>query len=80
MVGGWADLADDTCFFTTILPGLLFSNVFVLPFLQIVYPKSDEQRKRLSEAVKPIFIFRSLDPVSISNLVWNGIKTLALTL
>lgn len=29
---------------------------------KIVYPKSDEQRKRLSEAVKPIFIFRSLDP------------------
>lgn len=29
---------------------------------KIVYPKSDEQRKRLSEAVKPIFIFRSLEP------------------
>lgn len=27
-----------------------------------VYPKTDEQRKRLSEAVKPIFIFRSLEP------------------
>lgn len=32
--------------------------------LQIVHPKSDEQRKRLSEAVKPIFLFRSLEPVS----------------
>ncbi|KAL4225868.1 cAMP-dependent protein kinase type II-beta regulatory subunit [Mactra antiquata] len=29
---------------------------------QIVHPKSDEQRKRLSEAVKPIFLFRSLEP------------------
>ena len=38
-------------------------NLFLLHF-QIVYPKTDEQRKRLSEAVKPIFIFRSLEPVS----------------
>ncbi|XP_045164752.1 cAMP-dependent protein kinase type II regulatory subunit-like [Mercenaria mercenaria] len=29
---------------------------------KIVHPKSDEQRKRLSEAVKPIFLFRSLEP------------------
>jgi len=29
---------------------------------KLVYPKTDEQRKRLSEAVKPIFIFRSLEP------------------
>ncbi|XP_060566845.1 cAMP-dependent protein kinase type II regulatory subunit-like [Ruditapes philippinarum] len=29
---------------------------------KIVHPKSDEQRNRLSAAVKPIFLFRSLEP------------------
>ncbi|XP_052284503.1 cAMP-dependent protein kinase type II regulatory subunit-like isoform X2 [Dreissena polymorpha] len=33
---------------------------------KIVHPKSDEQRQRLSEAVKPIFLFRSLDPEQMS--------------
>lgn len=31
---------------------------------QAVYPKSDQQRHRLAEAVKNILLFRSLDPVS----------------
>lgn len=31
---------------------------------QIIHAKSDEQRQRLSEAVKTIFLFRSLDHVS----------------
>ena len=31
--------------------------------LQIIHAKSDEQRQRLSEAVKNIFLFRSLDHV-----------------
>lgn len=31
---------------------------------KVVYPKSDEQRKRLGEAVKNILLFRSLDQVS----------------
>ncbi|KAJ8301326.1 hypothetical protein KUTeg_020313 [Tegillarca granosa] len=30
---------------------------------KIVYPKSDEQRKRLNEAVRHILLFRSLEPV-----------------
>ena len=29
----------------------------------IVYPKSDSQRQRLSEAIKNILLFRSLEPV-----------------
>ena len=37
----------------------------VLCTLQIVYPKSDEQRQRLSDAIKHILLFRNLDPVSI---------------
>lgn len=32
--------------------------------LQVVHPKSDDQRKRLAEAVKHILLFRSLDQVS----------------
>ncbi len=31
--------------------------------VQIIYPKSDEQRQRLGEAVKNILLFRSLDQV-----------------
>ena len=34
-------------------------------FTQIVHPKSDVQRQRLSEAVKNILLFRSLEPVSV---------------
>lgn len=40
--------------------------VFLLCNWQVVYPKSDQQRHRLAEAVKNIFLFRSLDPVSQS--------------
>ena len=29
-----------------------------------MHPKSDDQRVRLSEAIKNILLFRSLDPVS----------------
>ena len=32
---------------------------------KLIYPKSDEQRKRLGEAVKNILLFRSLDQVSL---------------
>ena len=32
--------------------------------LQAVFPKSDEQRARLSDAVQGILLFRALDPVS----------------
>lgn len=31
--------------------------------MQLVYPKSDEQRARLTEAVKNILLFRALDEV-----------------
>lgn len=34
-----------------------------LSFFQIVHPKSDLQRQRLSEAIKNILLFRSLEPV-----------------
>lgn len=37
--------------------------------LQVVYPKSDQQRHRLAEAVKNIFLFRSLDPVSHAEIL-----------
>lgn len=30
---------------------------------KLIYPKSDEQRRRLGEAVKNILLFRSLDQV-----------------
>ena len=30
-------------------------------FLQVIHPKTDEQRKRLQTAVKEILIFKSLD-------------------
>lgn len=36
---------------------------------KIVHPKSDEQRKRLGEAVKSILLFRSLDPVEMSEVL-----------
>jgi len=34
-----------------------------------VYPKSDQQRHRLSEAVKNIFLFRSLDPEQMQEVL-----------
>lgn len=36
---------------------------------QLVYPKSDEQRRRLAEAVKNILLFRSLDPQEMSEVL-----------
>lgn len=36
---------------------------------QIIYPKSDEQRKRLGEAVKNILLFRSLDTQEMSEVL-----------
>ena len=33
---------------------------------KLIYPKSDEQRRRLGEAVKNILLFRSLDQVTCS--------------
>ena len=39
-------------------------NSYIFAILQIIYPKSDEQRQRLGEAIKNILLFRSLDPVS----------------
>jgi len=43
---------------------LLINCVYII--VQIIYPKSDEQRQRLGEAVKNILLFRSLDQVWIS--------------
>lgn len=37
--------------------------------LQVVYPKSDDQRKRLHEATKNILLFRSLEPERLQNVV-----------
>lgn len=39
--------------------------VHTSPAAQIVHPKSDEQRRRLEQAVKGIFLFRPLDQVSV---------------
>ena len=33
--------------------------------LQVIYPKSDTQRKRLVEAVGKMFLFKSLDMVNV---------------
>ncbi|XP_037093464.1 cAMP-dependent protein kinase type II regulatory subunit-like [Pollicipes pollicipes] len=35
----------------------------------VVYPKSDEQRARLADAVRNIFLFRSLDPAQIQEVL-----------
>jgi len=36
---------------------------------RIIYPKSDEQRKRLGEAVRNILLFRSLDPADMTEVL-----------
>lgn len=36
----------------------------ILLCLQIVYPKTDEQRKRLNDAVRNILLFKNVAPVS----------------
>lgn len=42
----------------------------------MVHPKSDEQRQRLSDSFKNIFLFRSLDEVSL-NIVRTPHRTAA---
>lgn len=42
---------------------------------QEVFPKSDEQRARLADAVRNIFLFRSLEPVSESNFLKKFVST-----
>lgn len=39
------------------------------PVTKVVHPKTDEQRKRLTEAVKPILLFRALDPEQMQEVV-----------
>lgn len=36
---------------------------------KVVYPKSDEQRRRLAQAVKHIFLFRALDPEQMQEVI-----------
>lgn len=36
---------------------------------KVLYPKSDDQRKRLSEAVQHILLFRSLDPEQMQDVI-----------
>ena len=36
---------------------------------KLIYPKSDDQRKRLGEAVKNILLFRSLDQTEMSEVL-----------
>ena len=37
-------------------------NVHSCLLFQVIYPKSDSQRKSLLEAVKSILLFKALDP------------------
>lgn len=39
------------------------NEMFELYELQMIHPKSDEQRQRLSESVRNILLFRALDKV-----------------
>lgn len=39
-------------------------KLFLHFVIQVVFPKSDEQRQGLAESVKKILLFRSLDKVS----------------
>ena len=46
----------------------LVKGVYGISFIfKIVHPKTDEQRRRLVEAVKKIFLFKSLDQVSVGS-------------
>uniref|UniRef100_T1JFA3 Cyclic nucleotide-binding domain-containing protein n=1 Tax=Strigamia maritima TaxID=126957 RepID=T1JFA3_STRMM len=49
--------------------GCNFGKVVSSTLSQVIFPKTDEQRKRLSESVKGIFLFRSLDQVNIDEYV-----------
>ncbi len=69
VVAGWVArlvLADALVFWWRIYSFINLISFFYSSSLQVVHPKSDQQRHRLAEAVKNIFIFRSLDPVHIS--------------
>lgn len=48
---------------------------------KVIFPKSDEQRQRLCDAVKNILLFRSLDPEQVRNICYanNQIKVSLLT-
>ena len=39
---------------------------------KVIFPKSDEQRTRLCDAVKNILLFRSLDPEQVRNIHKHG--------
>lgn len=41
---------------------------------KVIFPKSDEQRQRLGDAVKNILLFRSLDPEQVRNICYANIK------
>lgn len=46
----------------------LVKGAYGISFIfKIVHPKTDEQRRRLVEAVKKIFLFKSLDQVSVGS-------------
>ena len=53
----------------------LKESLSVLPFLQVMHPKSDVQRARLAESVRNIFLFRSLDPVSAQSIFSHHLIT-----
>jgi hypothetical protein len=42
-----------------------YQNIFLF---KVVYPKTDQQRERLNEAVKNILLFKNLERVSGNNL------------
>jgi len=52
----------------SVKPGDHQTSVHVLRYCQVVYPKADEQRQRLNDAVKHILLFRSLEEVRLVRL------------
>lgn len=56
---------------------LSVANNATMSRLQMVHPKSDEQRQRLSESVKNIFLFQALNEVSL-NIVRTPHRTAAM--
>jgi hypothetical protein len=49
--------------------------------MQTVVPKSDEQRKRLTEAIKHIFLFRALDAVcTLFGVYVNALRSVVVVL
>lgn len=48
--------------------------------MQTVVPKSDEQRKRLTEAIKHIFLFRALDAVCTLFAVYVTLRSVLVVL